>query len=350
MSTAAPTGNRIYLSRSHASACVGSRLVDLIGTSNVSALGMATAFLSFNGASEYHDLFTSAGATTSKVVIGLSGEISHPRAIELLIAKNHSVRLGRFPGGIFHPKLLVGGDRFIKSGHLRLPSCGYVGSANFTRSGLRKNLEIMLATHDHNVAVEIAEAFSTIWHEAAPASVSALDDYERAFARAQRRRSLADLELLDVVDSSPTRPNGTLPNLVPPRFCTAVWTGLQSFTGEHTFQVEFPRKAGEALRTLLGTDSGDVRIECVDGQTRSMTFGYYTDNGMYRLNVPNSMPLVEWARTNHQGALLVWQDDSGDGGPLNAEIVRGRRLADSIARSRAMGSWGQTKTREYGWY
>jgi hypothetical protein len=344
------TNNRIYLTRPHASTCVGSRLIDLVSANKVNALGMATAFLSLNGAYEYHDLFTSADAATSRVVVGLSGEISHPKAIEHLIAKNHSVRLRKFPGAIFHPKLLVGGDRFSHSGQLRLPNCGYVGSANFTRAGLHKNLEIMLATHDHDVATEIAEAFSTIWRDAAPASTSVLSEYERAFARAQRKRSLADLAFLDVIDAAPSGPNGPVPNLVPPRYCTAVWAGLQSFTGEHAFQVEFPRKAGEALRTLLGTDSGSVPIECVDGQIHNMTFRYYAHNGMYRLNVPNNMPLVDWARTSHQGALLVWQHDALEGGTLNAEIVRGHRLAESIARSRALGSWGRTSTREYGWY
>ncbi len=340
--------NKIYLSGTHAGSGIEARLSALIGNSRPLALGMATAFLSIGGAHSYNRLVANIDVKVSRIVAGLSGAITHPAAISYLIAKGHIVRFGSFPTGIFHPKLLVGGDRFLKSGQVALPSCAYVGSANFTDAGLSRNLEVMLATQDREVAAGVAEAFRVIWKDAKLVTDSGLQAYERLFARAQSKRAASDLEFLSVVDPAPV--TAIRPTLVLPKFCNAVWAGLQSFTGEHTFQVEFPRKAGEALGSLLGTASGEVDIECADGQTRSMTFRYYADNSMYRLNVPNSMPLVDWARTNHKGALLVWREEDTQGGAVSAEIIRGRRLNESIARSRALGSWGRTSTREYGWY
>lgn len=342
--------SNIFLTGTSTSTHAASRLTTLIAANAPRAIGMATAFLSTKGASTYDRLFTDSGAAVSRVVVGLSGEVTHPQAIQYLTDRGHGIRFGTFPGGIFHPKLLIGGDSFLASGQVDSPKCGYVGSANFTGAGLFKNLEVMLATNDAGLVAGISTAFSTIWGDAQPVTDALVQNYERAFARSQRRRSLADLAFLDVVDSETTATPARQPTLVLPHLCSAVWAGLQSYTGEHAFQVEFPRRAGEAMQVLLRTQSGEVPIECSDGEVRSMKYRYYTDNGMYRLNVPNAMPLVDWARRNRQGALLVWRDDSSTNATLNAEIIRGRRLSESVSRSYALGSWGRTSTREYGWY
>jgi hypothetical protein len=339
--------NKIYLTESSARGKIGSRIDRLVATSHPRVLGVATAFLSTGGARSYDALVRDRAIESSRVVAGLSGSITHPHAISYLINKGHRVRLGQFTGGIFHPKLLVGGNGFSKSGEIVAASCGYIGSANFTDAGLNRNLEVMLATKDRQIAVRIAEAFRAIWAAAIPVTKKRLSDYEQAFARAQRSRSLADLAFLDVVDKGPITVSRS--PVVAPRLSSAVWAGLQSFTGEHTFQVEFPRKAGEALNTLLGTRSGEAQVECSDGRVRRMGFRYYADNSMYRLNVPNDTPLVDWARANHMGALLVWRDDD-EPELLKAEIIRGRQLYECVTRSRMLGTWGRTTTRQYGWY
>jgi hypothetical protein len=310
---------------------------------------MATAFLSLNGAATYDALIRNASIRHSRVVAGLDGAITNPLALSYLRDRGHDVRFGTSSSGIFHPKLMVGGHAFLRSGGLKLPVCGYVGSANFTGSGLGHNLEALFTSQDSKMAAGVADAFQRIWQRAGRITAQALRRYEEVFARAQRTRSLLDLDLLAVVeplsDSRRQRP------VIDPGLCSAVWAGLQSFTGEHMFQVEFPQRAGQALGALLGTRSGRVDVECSDGHVRSVGFAYYSDNGMYRLNVPNNMPLVDWARANHKGALLVWRDDDGSPrAPLNVEIVRNRRLQDCILRSHALGTWGSTSTREYGWY
>lgn len=331
-------------------AAVLKSLKRLISASQPNALGMATAFLTLDGARTYDALYKRCNGKVSRVIAGLSGAITQPDAIKFLDENGHNVRLGIHNNGIFHPKLLVGGDRFLRSGRFETTNCGYVGSANFTRAGLTKNLELSLVTRDPHLTESLGDAFATIWTVGKKLTTSTFEEYEQVFARSQRNRSIEDLKFLEVLSSNKSSKSKITAPLILPRNCRFVWVGLQSFTGEHTFQVEFPKKAGEALGTLLGIAEGPIQIVCSDGETRSMTFKYYLDNGMYRLNVPNEMPLVNWARNEKSGALIVWRDRETDEGPIYAEIVRGRRFQDVLSRSKALGTCGKTNTREYGWY
>jgi hypothetical protein len=340
------TMNRIDLTS--ATRTAASRLEELLGRSQPAVLGMATAFLSLEGARKYDALTLNSGIQASRVVAGLAGAITNPLALRYLRERGHDVRLGISVRGIFHPKLMVGGRGFLRSGGVEEAVCGYVGSANFTGPGLERNLEVLFTSLDRDMVVGVADAFGRIWQRSERITAPGLRRYEQVFARAQLKRSLLDLELLAIVEAVPTR--GRQQPIIDPRLCNAVWAGLQSFTGEHMFQVEFPRRAGEALGTLLRTKSGRVEVECSDGYPRNVGFAYYPDNGMYRLNVPNNLPLVEWVRTNHAGALLVWRDDDGSPDRLTVEIIRGRRLKECVSRSHALGTWGKTSTREFGWY
>jgi hypothetical protein len=309
-------------------------------------LGMATAFLSLPGARKFAALTRQCRVNVSRVVAGVSGAITDPAAIRYLVDKGHNVRLGNHWPGIFHPKLLVGGDRFLNSGCLGVASCGYIGSANFTNAGLTRNLEIALTTTDPTLSKHVGDAFTAIWKITRSLTPGSLERYEQVFARRQRRRSLDDLKFLEILDDAEgVRPGRTAP-LIAARLCNGVWAGLQSFTGEHTFQVEFPRQAGEALGGLLRTSGRRIPVECTDGVIRHVTFRYYRDNGMYRLNVPNDMPLVAWARAQQRGALLILRDRDH----IQAEIIRGWRLEEVSDRSVALGTWGRTTTRQYGWF
>ena len=70
---------------------------------------------------------------------------------------------------------------------------------------------------------------------------------------------------------------------------------------------------------------------------------------MFRLNIPNATPLVEWAREHKDGIALVEYNDANGG--LYSEILRpGERMGDIVGRSLALGTWGRTRTRLSGWY
>ena len=81
-----------------------------------------------------------------------------------------------------------------------------------------------------------------------------------------------------------------------------------------------------------------------------MKFSFYKDNSMFRLNIPNDIKGVDWARKNKEGIALV------EAGPVGGAPVRlslfcpGIEANEVIARSHALGSWGKTTSRLYGWY
>ena len=81
-----------------------------------------------------------------------------------------------------------------------------------------------------------------------------------------------------------------------------------------------------------------------------MQYGFYADNSMFRLNVPNDAPGVAWARMHRDGLAIVEQGLPG-GAPLRLRILRpGAAASDIVGRSAALGTWGKTSTRAYGWY
>ena len=70
---------------------------------------------------------------------------------------------------------------------------------------------------------------------------------------------------------------------------------------------------------------------------------------MFRLNIPNVTPLVAWARENKEG--IAYVEYSEGRGALYFEILPpGQPMMDIVDRSLALGTWGRTPTRLYGWY
>jgi hypothetical protein len=88
-------------------------LDELLVRSRPEVVGMATAFLSLNGAATYDALIRNASIRHSRVVAGLDGAITNPLALSYLRDRGHDVRFGTSSSGIFHPKLMVGGHAFF---------------------------------------------------------------------------------------------------------------------------------------------------------------------------------------------------------------------------------------------
>lgn len=137
-------------------------------------------------------------------------------------------------------------------------------------------------------------------------------------------------------------------------FAVAAWAGLQSFTGEYTFQIEFPRSSGEVISRLIRAQvqaDGGVDVYCSDDETtRHIKYKFYQDNSMFRLNVPNDVPGVMWAREHKDGLAIVEQGLPG-GAPLRIRLLKsGSEAKEIIGRSAALGTWGRTSTRVYGWF
>ena len=166
---------------------------------------------------------------------------------------------------------------------------------------------------------------------------------------------------LGIADSLPEKADrGPKKGVTPPKeehkaiseaVASVAWAGLQSFTGAYNLQVEFPKEAGLVLLRIFKNLSQDETIDilCADSEVRTFKYRYYLDNGMFRLNIPNSTPLVDWTREHKQGIAYVEYTETQ--GVLNFEILPpGPQMLDIVDRSLALGTWGRTHTRLYGWY
>ncbi len=92
-----------------------------------------------------------------------------------------------------------------------------------------------------------------------------------------------------------------------------------------------------------------IDMRCADGEVRNFQYKFYDRNGMFRLNVPNTVPLVAWAREHRQG--IAYVEYSEDQSVLYFRILpSGQPMTDTVDRSLALGTWGRTPTRLYGWY
>ena len=81
-----------------------------------------------------------------------------------------------------------------------------------------------------------------------------------------------------------------------------------------------------------------------------MQYRFYENNGMSRLNIPNEVPGVSWARHNKDGIAIVERGPSG-GALLRLRILEpGADESEVVGRSAALGTWDRTRTRAYGWY
>jgi hypothetical protein len=337
-------------------------LLRSIRRSGSSALGLAVAYVSIYGAHFLKDAAGRAGLGDIRLITDIGDAITHPQALRLALAEGWRTRVVHPKTGIFHPKVLIGGQRFDDENGMQGTSLLVVGSANLTKGGLISNVECALIRTNDTAMPVAANLFKRLWDLGDDLTNQAVDAYEIEFAARNRARPPKDLEVLGVADEASVdvadsmelrRRKAPQPKerSIATAAAAAAWTGLESFTGEYRFQVEFPRDAGEVLRRMLEPVGGPViQVLCEDGNLRTMRYRYYTDNAMFRLNVPNDTPGVVWAREHHAGIAVVEALPDGDV-PLGFRIIRpGREATDVIGRSIALGTWGKTRTRFYGWF
>lgn len=325
-------------------------------------VGVASAFVSVDGVSRLARAFARAGNPHCRLIAGIDHAITHPRALSLAIELGWELRLGKGEGGIFHPKFLIGGGAFSRGGGIKDISCLYVGSSNLTGAGFEKNIECGVLDTVNAMGASGSDAFSKIWSISERATDRLIRSYSSRFAELSRKRKPSELVSLGVSDDGEVDlASQELRERRPPagaavgvQFAATAWVGLQSFTGEYKFQIEFPRNAGQVISRFIsehGNSGNDIEVFCQDdAEIRQMSYRFYSDNSMFRLNVPNDVPGVQWVRQNHNGIAVVERGPVG-GAPLRLRIVRpGVEMNEFIGRSVALGSWGRTSTRIYGWF
>jgi hypothetical protein len=327
--------------------------------SRPSCIAIASAYISAWGVDRLRAILRRSGNPECRLIAGVDQAVTHPEALYIAVNIGWKLRLGDGGLGIFHPKIVLAGRRFDAHARVLDPSLLWVGSANLTYGGFDHNTECVFTSVGGSIISGAVEAFAAFWNGAKPATSQALRDYAALFAERNRSRSPEELDALDVSDGRKStgvslerlrvheRPTA---RAVSQSYGALAWAGLQSFTGEYRFQLEFPRAAGEVVRGLIGvTKAGPVDVLCADDQVRSMKFDFYEHNQMFRLNIPNEVPGVDWAREHKDGIGVVQRGPQG-GAPLRLELLRpGPRADEIVAKSYALGCWGKTSTRLYGW-
>tara|TARA_E500000318_G_C3569084_1_gene217022 strand:+ start:3431 stop:4399 length:969 start_codon:yes stop_codon:yes gene_type:complete len=322
---------------------------------------MAVAYVSASGFNLVKTILDGAGVGEIRLVADTKDGITHPKALESAINSGWKVRVVDSLVGTFHPKLYVGAAAFDDHTGVSGLSLAIVGSPNISNGGFVSNGECAFwSTHPHS-RDSAARAWLECWNVGTPLTTAKLREYEKFFALRNRKRTPADLVALGITDKIPESDDEKPKKGVsPPRpteqavseaVATIAWAGLQSFTGEYNLQLEFPKEAGLVLKRVFAERSEDALIDlaCSDSVTRTFRYRYYDHNGMFRLNIPNSAPLVDWARENRKGIAYVEYDE--ETGSLYFEILPdGQTMLEIIRRSLALGSWGKTSTRLYGWY
>jgi len=327
-----------------------------------SVVGMAVAYVSASGFKLVKKILEEGDVGEVRLVTDTKDGVTHPKALQGAVESGWKVRVVDGLPGTFHPKLYVGAESFNDGTGVSGLSLAILGSPNISYGGFVKNGECSFWSISPHNRESAAKAWLDCWTAGVPLTKAKLKEYEKYFALRNRHRSPGDLLVLGVADTIPkTTADGTPgKGVIPPKpqqkavteaAAAVAWAGLQSFTGEYNLQVEFPKEAGLVLRRVFGKPAKDGAIDilCADGLVRRFKYKYYDQNGMFRLNVPNSAPLVGWARANKDGIAYVEQDE--DQGVLSFEILPpSQRLMDVVDRSLALGTWGRTPTRLYGWY
>jgi hypothetical protein len=334
---------------------LGSRTFDRVLRQGVrkakpAVLGIAVAYTSVAGFNRLSGLLNAEKVEGVCLVTDTTDCVTHPNALAAAMKAGWEVRVVDSLPGTFHPKLYLGGVSFDSSRSVVSPTLAIVGSANLSRAALFRNGECSYLQVGSLIPASANTSWCECWDTGQPLTQKLLAAYGVEFARRNKRRAIEDMLALGVSDEEEKNAKGPQPASMPTSVATAAWAGLQSFTGDYNLQVEFPRDAGEVLKALLakGSQGGSVQLLCSDGQTREFKFRYYAHNGMFRLNVPNATPLVDWVRANHDGIAVV---EASDGTPTTFQIMQpGGTLSRVAARSYALGTWGATSTRQYGWY
>jgi HKD family nuclease len=324
-------------------------------------VGVASAFVSTTGVNYLSDILNKCGAPECRLIAGTDKEITHPEALYSARKLGWDTRLGNALPGFFHPKILIAGHETSAAIVIQKLCCVYVGSSNLTAGGLRNNIECGLVAKEQGCPETASTVFSQLWAGANPATDDELRNYAARFAETARRRKATELYDLGIGDSQvpPVSPadlyvKSPAPSAVAVEFATSAWAGLQSFTGEYRFQLEFPRSAGIVISQLLQLDRAQdshVNVYCPhDGLTWQMQYKFYNRNGMFRLNIPNDVPGVAWARQNKDGIAIIEKGPQG-GAQLRLRLLQpGNDVNEIVKRSAALGTWGKTSTRVYGWY
>ena len=155
------------------------------------SLRVASAWLSHSDAL---GVLLSRRGMKVKAIIGTYGTSTDPAALKRLVRRfgPKSLRIVA-PPELFHPKLLL----FEKQDR----TVAWIGSANFTRGGLKTNTELMLETDQVSTVAPMEDWFDDLWSEMEGQDVeAALTEYEKRWEAAAKEPKAGDDPLRGLVE------------------------------------------------------------------------------------------------------------------------------------------------------
>lgn len=324
---------------------------ELLEATEGQELRIASAYISSDGIAMIDNARDANGIRRVRLVTGVNQYYNPPNAFRAALDAGWDVSANEDETRLFHPKLL------LRTARSEQPTLGMVGSANVTKAGLTRNFECGLITTDQELLGPLADVWNAYRDDARKVTSRWIDRYTESFAVRARARPAAAYVPLGVVDEPELtfgglkrirRATPRIDHAIPAASARMAWAGAESFTGQHAFQIEFPRDAARVLRRIVAPRDRDgyASFICADGVKRQMMAAYYEHNGMFRVNIPNATPGVERARRDKDGIVLVWRDRRG----IHVELLPpGPATDDIVQRSVALNCWGRTTTRMYGW-
>jgi HKD family nuclease len=323
--------------------------------SSPQAVSVASAFVSKFGINALNSILEKCGTEQRRLAAGTSLMITDPDALDIAQQTGWEIRVSteQTQTGLFHPKVIVGGNAFDDEGGIGGVSVAYIGSSNLTGCGLLSNMECGMIMRDRGCLADISTAFRGIWTSTNPLTPDFLDQYRNRRRRAVTHRPPSSFDGLieadDVATITPERllrrpmSRNVLPNM---HEVSAAWVGLETGTGGHV-QVEFPMRVGNIVREFLDNNLGQVLAHCEDGRDVPLTYNFYR-NQMHRLTITTEVPGVEFAE-ERIGIVLIQRNEGQ--ARISIRIIPPGPEADLIVqRSFQLNAWGRTTTRAYGWF
>jgi HKD family nuclease len=321
------------------------RIQELIESCEATTLSVASAFVTMGGVESFQKLVEAVEIRDVKLIAGTSLCITHPESLRLARKLEWAVKIPTYDAGLFHPKFIIGSNEKNEEGIL------YIGSANLTRLALHTNLESCWVGMC-NLSKPL-NSFEKLWSAGIEATEEVINNYALKYAVENSKRTSEHIDTIygGEVDLEAREDHSS--SGISVQYATAVWVELRSFTGDYTLQAEFPSGVATVLQEFVsGQLDASERIDmlCEDGQLRNLLLRFYSDNWMYRINITNKVPNVQWVRDNHNGIVLV-ERNLNSVLPLRIRIVTERKeVNEVIHRSLALNSLFTTATRKYGWY
>lgn len=211
----------------------------------------------------------------NKIVVGIHFYQTHPNFIKEFI-ENEKVKFITNPNGIFHPKMYL----FVKNDNDW--DC-LIGSANFTKSAMEKNSEIMIHINSKDINSnetykQIVDEINTYFNQA---TIFTQGDYE-AYLKVWTKKSKKLLDIQDNFNSNNNKP------IFKSKIIMQDWS-------EYSKRVKNDKN-----------NSFDVRLEQLNKATeyfKSSTFANMTASKRKQLagisNKDNNNPNIDWMYFGH---------------------------------------------------